>query len=42
MTDELIVSHWFKRLTAADILFGDSDIHLQRFATLVSAQQTPK
>ena len=34
MTDELIVSHWFKRLTAAEILFGDSDSHLQRFAAL--------
>jgi hypothetical protein len=34
MTDELIVSHWFKRLTAAEILFGDSDTHLQRFAAL--------
>jgi alkylation response protein AidB-like acyl-CoA dehydrogenase len=34
MTDELIVSHWFKRLTAADLMFGDRDAHLQRFATL--------
>jgi alkylation response protein AidB-like acyl-CoA dehydrogenase len=34
MTDELIVSHWFKRLTAAELLFGDSDTHLQRFAAL--------
>jgi alkylation response protein AidB-like acyl-CoA dehydrogenase len=34
MTDELIVSHWFKRLTAADLMFGDSDAHLQRFAAL--------
>jgi alkylation response protein AidB-like acyl-CoA dehydrogenase len=36
MTDELIVSHWFKRLTAAEIMFGDSDSHLQRFAALGS------
>jgi alkylation response protein AidB-like acyl-CoA dehydrogenase len=34
MTDELVVSHWFKRLTATDILFGDSDTHLQRYAAL--------
>jgi alkylation response protein AidB-like acyl-CoA dehydrogenase len=34
MTDELIVSHWFKRLTAADVMFGDSDAHLQRYAAL--------
>lgn len=34
MTDELKVSHWFKRLTAADLMFGDSDTHLQRFAAL--------
>ncbi len=34
MTDELIVSHWFKRLTAAQLMFGDSDTHLQRYAAL--------
>jgi alkylation response protein AidB-like acyl-CoA dehydrogenase len=34
MTDELAVSHWFKRLTAADLMFGDSDTHLQRYAAL--------
>jgi len=28
------VSHWFKRLTAIDIMFGDSDTHLQRYAAL--------
>ncbi len=31
MTDELVVSHWFKRLTAIEMLFGDSDTHLQAF-----------
>ena len=31
MTDELMVSHHFKRLTAIDLTFGDSDFHLQRF-----------
>jgi hypothetical protein len=38
MTDELIVSHWFKRLTAAQLMFGDSDDHLQRFAALSSGR----
>lgn len=32
MTDELMVSHHFKRLTAIDLTFGDADFHLQRFA----------
>jgi alkylation response protein AidB-like acyl-CoA dehydrogenase len=34
MTDELKVSHLFKRLTAAQLMFGDSDAHLQRYASL--------
>ena len=33
MTDELIVSHWFKRLTVVEMSFGDTDMHLQRFAS---------
>ena len=32
MSDELKVSHWFKRLTAIELMFGDGDFHLQRFA----------
>ncbi len=36
MTDELILSHWFKRLTAIEMTFGDTDFHLQRFATNLS------
>jgi alkylation response protein AidB-like acyl-CoA dehydrogenase len=31
MTDELMVSHHFKRLTAIDLTFGDTDSHLQKF-----------
>jgi len=31
MTDELMVSHHFKRLTAIDLTFGDADFHIQRF-----------
>jgi len=40
MTDELKVSHWFKRLTAIEILFGDGDFHLQRYAALTAAAST--
>ncbi len=32
MTDELMVSHYFKRLTAIDLTGGDADFHLQQFA----------
>jgi alkylation response protein AidB-like acyl-CoA dehydrogenase len=28
VTDDLVVSHWFKRLTAIDLVFGDADHHL--------------
>jgi alkylation response protein AidB-like acyl-CoA dehydrogenase len=37
MTDELILSHWFKRLTAIEMSCGDTDFHLQRFARLSRA-----
>lgn len=37
MTDELVVGHWFKRLTAIDATLGDRDYHLDRFASLESA-----
>ena len=39
MTDELKVSHWFKRLTAAQLMFGDSDTHLQRYAALTRCME---
>jgi hypothetical protein len=38
MTDELILSHWFKRLTAIEMSFGDTDFHLQRFAAQLSRE----
>lgn len=38
MTDALNVSHWFKRLTAIDVMFGDSDTHLQRYVALTSSR----
>jgi hypothetical protein len=31
VTDELSVSHYFKRLTAIELSFGDVDSHLTRF-----------
>ncbi|HEY0942263.1 MAG TPA: acyl-CoA dehydrogenase family protein [Steroidobacter sp.] len=31
MTDELMVSHYFKRLTAIELTLGDTDFHTQRF-----------
>jgi len=34
MTDELFVSHYFKRLTMLGTLFGDADHHLKRYAAL--------
>lgn len=34
MTDELPVSHWFKRLTAIDLSLGDADVHLLRYLGL--------
>ena len=37
MTDELMLSHWFKRLTAIEMSFGDTDSHLARFARLSRA-----
>lgn len=33
MTEELDVGHLFKRVTALDLLFGDEEFHLQRFAS---------
>jgi pimeloyl-CoA dehydrogenase small subunit len=34
MTDELNVGHYFKRLTMIDALFGSTDHHLKRYASL--------
>ena len=32
MTDELDVSHYFKRITMIDTTLGDTDFHLRRLA----------
>jgi alkylation response protein AidB-like acyl-CoA dehydrogenase len=32
IVDELIVSHYFKRLTLIDLTFGDADFHLARYS----------
>lgn len=34
MTEELDVGHLFKLVTAAEIMFGNTDFHLERFASL--------
>ena len=34
MTDELNVGHYFKRLTMIDVLYGNVDYHLKKFAGL--------
>ena len=39
MTDELIVSHYFKRLTAIDLTLGDTDFHTQKFIAETTAAQ---
>jgi alkylation response protein AidB-like acyl-CoA dehydrogenase len=33
VVDDLIVSHYFKRLTMIDLSLGDGDFHLERFST---------
>jgi pimeloyl-CoA dehydrogenase small subunit len=38
VTDELVVSHWFKRLTIINAAYGDADYHLARFSDLLLAQ----
>ena len=35
MTDDMAVGHYFKRLTMIDALFGNTDHHKRRFASLV-------
>ena len=34
VTWELDIAHYFKRLTAIDLLFGNADYHLDRFVRL--------
>jgi alkylation response protein AidB-like acyl-CoA dehydrogenase len=42
VVDELIVSHYFKRLTMIDLSLGDADYHLASFSdTLRPASQSP-
>ncbi|HEX2492537.1 MAG TPA: acyl-CoA dehydrogenase [Steroidobacter sp.] len=37
MTDEMMISHHFKRLTAIDLTFGDVDFHTEQFIAATSA-----
>jgi len=39
VVDELIVSHYFKRLTAINTTFGDADHHLARYSDLLAAEE---
>jgi alkylation response protein AidB-like acyl-CoA dehydrogenase len=32
LTDELAISHWFKRLMMIETVFGDASFHLERYA----------
>ena len=38
VVDELIVSHYFKRLTAINTTFGDADHHLARFSDILARE----
>jgi alkylation response protein AidB-like acyl-CoA dehydrogenase len=38
MTDELVVSHWFKRLAMIDATFGNADYHLGRVSDMILAE----
>ncbi len=40
VTDELVVSHWFKRLTTINLTFGDMDYHLGKFSDMLLAGPT--
>lgn len=42
MSNDFIVGHYFKRLTAIDATFGNVDFHLQRFAALKTTQDKPE
>ena len=37
IVDELIVSHYFKRLTMIDLTFGDADYHLGKYSDMLVA-----
>jgi hypothetical protein len=37
VTDELNVSHYFKRVTTINAAFGDADHHLGKFSDTLSA-----
>jgi hypothetical protein len=41
MTDELAVSHYFKRLTMIDLTLGNADYHLDRYRALPVAAAGP-
>jgi hypothetical protein len=40
MVDDLIVSHYFKRLTMIDMSLGDADFHFARFSDALAPSNT--
>ena len=38
VVDDLIVSHYFKRLTMIDLSLGDTDFHLERFSDMMGGR----
>lgn len=42
VVDEMIVGHYFKRLTMIDMCFGDADYHLARFSDAASFATDPE
>jgi hypothetical protein len=36
VVDDVIVSHYFKRLTVIELTFGDTDFHLGRFSSALA------
>jgi alkylation response protein AidB-like acyl-CoA dehydrogenase len=42
VVDDLIVSHYFKRLTMIDMTFGDADFHLARFSDAQGDGRAPR
>jgi hypothetical protein len=41
MVDELIISHYFKRLTMIDLTLGDADFHFARFSDAAIGDAAP-
>jgi hypothetical protein len=42
VVEEMMVSHYFKRLTMIDMTFGDADFHLARFSDALYPETVPE